>query len=95
MWARFEASALFEFLRRVDGELSAPAEIVLVGGSAIATIDPTHTTSDVDLLSPGSRVFDDAVTRLRARGVVARLSGSEAAENLQELADQADRPPRW
>jgi hypothetical protein len=27
--------------------------------------------------------------------LVARLFGSEAAENLHELADQADRPPRW
>ena len=94
MWARFEASALFEFLRRVDGELSAPAEIVLVGGSAIATIDPTHTTSDVDLLSPGSRVFDDAVTRLRARGELvlpARLATGAVLPEPQPFRRRACR----
>ena len=68
MWTRFEASALFDFLLRVDRELRAPVEIVLVGGSAIATIDPTHATTDVDLLPPVSKEFDEAVQRLRSRG---------------------------
>jgi hypothetical protein len=68
MWARFEASALFAFLLSVDKELRSPAEIVLVGGSAIAIIDPTHATTDLDLLPPGSREFDEAVQRLKARG---------------------------
>ena len=68
MPAKFEASALFEFLGRVDRELAAPCIIFLIGGSAVSIIDPSHSTSDVDLLSPGSEEFDAAVARLRARG---------------------------
>src|SRR3954468_12085616 len=68
MPAKFEASALFEFLGRVDRELAAPSVIFLIGGSAVSIIDPAHSTSDVDLLSPGSREFDAAVARLVARG---------------------------
>ena len=64
---KFEASALFEFLGRVDRELAAPCIIFLIGGSAVSIIDPAHSTSDVDLLSPGSEEFDAAVARLRAR----------------------------
>lgn len=60
MWTRFESSALFDFLLSVDKELRAPTEIALVGGSAIATIDPTHATTDLDLLPPGSREFEEA-----------------------------------
>ena len=67
MPAKFEASALFEFLGRVDRELAAPSIIFLIGGSAVSIIDPAHSTSDVDLLSPGSEEFDAAVARLRAR----------------------------
>ncbi len=54
MPARFEASALFEFLERVDRELAAPCTIVLIGGSAVSIVDPAHSTSDVDVPSPGS-----------------------------------------
>lgn len=68
MPAKFEASALFEFLGRVDRELAARSIIFLIGGSAVSIIDPAHSTSDLDLLSPGSREFDAAVARLRARG---------------------------
>jgi len=64
---KFEVSALFEFLGRVDRELAAPCIIFLIGGSAVSIIDPAHSTSDVDLLSPGSEEFDAAVARLRAR----------------------------
>jgi hypothetical protein len=53
--ARFEASALFEFLGRVDRELAARSIIFLIGGSAVSIIDPAHSTSDLDLLSPGSK----------------------------------------
>ncbi|TMB28249.1 MAG: hypothetical protein E6J65_04080 [Deltaproteobacteria bacterium] len=55
MPAKFEASALFEFLGRVDRELAAPSIIFLIGGSAVSIIDPAHSTSDVDLLSLGSK----------------------------------------
>src|SRR3954469_21785445 len=68
MWARFEASALYAFLLSIDKELRSPTEIVLVGGSAIATIDPTHATTDLDLLPPGSGEFDEAAQRLQVRG---------------------------
>ena len=68
MPAKFEASALFELLGRVDRELAAPSIIFLIGGSAVSIIDPAHSTSDVDLLSPGSVEFDAAVARLGARG---------------------------
>jgi len=51
---KFEVSALFEFLGRVDRELAAPCVIFLIGGSAVSIIDPAHSTSDVDLLSCAS-----------------------------------------
>jgi hypothetical protein len=35
MPAKFEASALFELLGRVDRELAAPSTIFLIGGSAV------------------------------------------------------------
>lgn len=68
MLIRFEATELFDFLRRVDAELSEPTAVMLIGGSAIAVIDPSHSTTDIDLLSPGSIIFTEAVERLRARG---------------------------
>src|SRR3989442_5861474 len=85
MQAKFETSALFEFLGRVDRELAAPCIIFLIGGSAVSIIDPSHSTSDVDLLSPGSEEFDAAVARLRARGepalqVVGIAEGPEGLE---------------
>lgn len=45
MPAKFEASALFEFLGRVDRELAARSIIFLIGGSAVSIIDPAHSTS--------------------------------------------------
>ena len=40
MPAKFEASALFEFLGRVDRELAARSIIFLIGGSLYAQPDP-------------------------------------------------------
>jgi len=65
---RFDASALADFLRRVDRELAEPTTVMMIGGSAVALIDPAHATTDVDLLSPGSALFDDAVVRIHQRG---------------------------
>jgi len=58
---RFDASALADFLRRVDRELAEPTTVMMIGGSAVAL-------TDVDLLSPGSALFDDAVVRIHQRG---------------------------
>src|SRR5216684_2320456 len=89
MPARFEATALFEFLGRVDRELTAPCTIFLIGGSAVSIIAPAHSTSDVDLLSPGSEEFDAAVARLRARGEpvlpVQVVGIAEAPEDIHRL----------
>lgn len=88
MPARFEASALFEFLGRVDRELASPCTILLIGGSAVSIVDPAHSTSDVDVLSPGSEEFDAAVARLRARGEsvlpVQVVGIAEAPEGFEE-----------
>jgi hypothetical protein len=65
---RFDASALADFLRRVDRELTEPTVVMMIGGSAVALIDASHTTTDVDLLSPGSTLFDAAVARIQQRG---------------------------
>jgi hypothetical protein len=65
---RFDAAALADFLRRVDRELTEPTTVLMIGGSAVALIDPAHATTDVDLLSPGSALFDSAVARIRERG---------------------------
>jgi hypothetical protein len=92
---RFDASALADFLRRVDRELTEPTTVMMIGGSAVALIDPgrssrrrAHATTDVDLLSPGSALFDGAVERIRHRrepvlpvqvvGVVDLPEGTEA-----------------
>src|SRR5713226_8523285 len=92
MPAKLEASALFEFLGRVDRELTAPCTIFLIGGSAVSIIDPAHSTSDVDLLSPGSEEFDAAVARLRARGEpvlpVQVVGIAEAPEGLEQRAQR-------
>ena len=92
MPAKFEASALFEFLGRVDRELAAPSIIFLIGGSAVSIIDPAHSTSDVDLLSPGSVEFDAAVARLRARGEpvlpIQVVGIAEGPEGLEKRAQK-------
>ena len=94
MWARFTPDALFEFLGRVDRELSQPCTIFVIGGSAVATIDPRHSTTDLDLMSPGSREFDAAVERLRQRGepvipvqVVTIATGPAGLEDRAEKVD--------
>src|SRR4051812_39574189 len=90
MQTKFEAPALIDFLARVDHELDSPVTIFVIGGSAVSFIDPTHSTTDVDLLSPGSREFDAAVTRLRARGepvLPVQIVGlAEGPEGLNERA---------
>ena len=92
MPAKLEASALFEFLGRVDRELAAPSIIFLIGGSAVSIIDPAHSTSDVDLLSPGSVEFDAAVARLGARGEpvlpIQVVGIAEGPEGLEERAQK-------
>src|SRR3954469_20091028 len=92
MPAKFEASALFEFLARVDRELVASSVIFLIGGSAVSIIDPAHSTSDLDLLSPGSKEFDAAVARLRARGEpvlpVQVVGIAEAPEGIEGRAQR-------
>src|SRR5260370_41348365 len=92
MPAKFEASALLEFLGRVDREVGAPCSILLIGGSAVSIIDPAHSPSDVDVLSPGSEEFDAAVARLRSRGEpvlpVQVVGIAEAPEGLEERAQR-------
>jgi len=65
---KFPFSALLDFLKSIDGQLTQSCTVVVIGGSAVAAIDPAHATTDIDLLAPGSRDFDEAVERLRSIG---------------------------
>src|SRR3954464_7774952 len=70
MPAKFEASALFEFLGRVDRELAAPSVMFLVGGSAV--FDPsTRPIQVLPRLLLGDKAYDSDFldTELAARGV--------------------------
>jgi len=87
MPAKFEASALFEFLGRVDRELVAPSIIFLIGGSAVSIIDPAHSTSDVDLqatevVGPRRRFA------LALLDLIARLFGDDEANKHRPLLDK-------
>ena len=87
---KFAASALFDFPKAVDRELNQSCTVLLIGGGAVAAIDPAHATTDVDLLSPGSREFDAAVERLQARAApilpVQVVTIAEAPEGFVERA---------
>jgi Nucleotidyltransferase of unknown function (DUF6036) len=77
-----------EFLRRIDMELDEPAVVFVVGGSAVSMIDPTHATTDVDLMPPGSRAVERAIDRLKMRGepvLPVQVAGTvEAPEGVEQ-----------
>ena len=87
---RFTSLDLLTFLAAVNHELTQSCSVMLIGESAVGAIDPAHATTDVDLLSPGSRDFDAAVERLAARGVavlpVQIVTVADAPEGFLERA---------
>jgi hypothetical protein len=51
------------FLRAVDGHLTEPARIVIIGGSAAAFHNATSTTNDIDTYNAISAALEAAVAR--------------------------------
>lgn len=70
---RFTTAECEDFLRRIDAELDAPCDVVLIGGGAVALkFKGTHATTDLDLWSISEVKatrggFWEAVERARAQ----------------------------
>lgn len=55
---------MVRFLRALDSELEVPTRVTVIGGAAIGlAYDPTHATTDIDLVPVGSPAFWAAVGR--------------------------------
>lgn len=65
MLQRHKRTDLLETLQRIDRELKEPCEIVLIGGAALSLGFGGESTADIDLWSPKTGPFWEAVARLR------------------------------
>jgi hypothetical protein len=64
---RFQPEELERFLREVDRQLSAPTQIVIIGGAVVGMLyDPEHSTTDIDLFDAPKREVLDALDRARS-----------------------------
>jgi hypothetical protein len=46
--SKHSLEAFLTLLRAVDAALEGPAEVTVIGGTAVSFIDPTHATTDID-----------------------------------------------
>jgi Nucleotidyltransferase of unknown function (DUF6036) len=61
---RYAPREMVQFLRALDAELDGPIRVTIIGGAAIGLVyDPTHATTDIDLVPVGSAAFWAAVER--------------------------------
>ena len=76
---KFTTGEFEDFLRRVEGELTLPCVIVLIGGGAVGLkYKGSHATTDLDLWSVSENGFWEAVTRANA-GAAERIPVQKAA----------------
>jgi hypothetical protein len=61
---RYAPLEMVRFLLALDAELDGPVRVTIIGGAAIGLVyDPTHATTDIDLVPVGSAAFWTAVER--------------------------------
>jgi len=62
---QYRPEELERFLREVDRQLSAPVEIIIIGGAVISMrYSQEHTTTDIDLWTNPAKEFWEAVRRV-------------------------------
>ena len=69
---KFAPTELNNFFQALDAELTAPATVNLIGGSALSFYAPEHSTNDIDYVGNAAS-FEQACARLESKKSIAML----------------------